>query len=394
MNLKIFTEDIEQAALTQIYQLLAQPAFRDAKVRIMPDVHAGAGCVIGFTADLGDKVIPNIVGIDLGCGMHVVKLGHESDLNLDLAALDDFIHKNVPAGFCVNARPQVEFDLKELYCYSELLKPERLILGIGSLGGGNHFIELDKDEDGYIYLVIHTGSRNLGKQVATLYQDKAIAYCNNTWVREANEATEALKAEGRFYEIEATRQSIKAKYHDMAVPDALCYLEGDDRQAYLHDMRLCQRYAVLNRKVIGDKIIAFLGVEPLERWECAHNYIDDQNMIRKGAISAHKGEKVIIPLNMRDGSIIGVGKGNPDWNESGPHGAGRLMSRGAAKRSLSLDEFQETMSGIYSSTVNLSTIDESPMAYKPAQEIVDNIKDTIEITCIIKPIYNFKAGDE
>ena len=253
---------------------------------------------------------------------------------------------------------------------------------------------MDKDEDGYIYLVIHTGSRNLGKQVATLYQNKAIAYCNNTWVREANEATEALKAEGRFYEIEATRQSIKAKYHDTAVPDALCYLEGDDRQAYLHDMRLCQRYAVLNRKVIGDKIIAFLGIEPLERWECAHNYIDDQNMIRKGAISAHKGEKVIIPLNMRDGSIIGVGKGNPDWNESGPHGAGRLMSRGAAKRNLSLDEFQETMSGIYSSTVNLSTIDESPMAYKPVQEIVDNIKNTIDITCIIKPIYNFKAGDE
>ena len=392
MDLKIFTDDIEEKAVGQIYQLLEQPAFKDAKVRIMPDVHAGAGCVIGFTADLGDKVIPNIVGVDIGCGMHVVKLGN---IDIDLKAFDDFIHGNIPAGFAVNGSRQAEFDLTLLHCYNELQNVNRLSLGIGSLGGGNHFIELDVDQDGCKYLVIHTGSRNLGKQVACLYQDKAIAYCRDRYKPFVKAKIEELKSQGRQMDIGPETAKIMADFKKYSVPKDLCYLEGELRGNYLDDMRLCQAYAVLNRQVIANKIKAFLGIhKPEDEWECIHNYIDDANMVRKGAISAHKGQKVIIPLNMRDGSIIGIGKGNGDWNESGPHGAGRIMSRGEAKRKLSVDDFKESMQGIFTTTVNESTIDEAPMVYKPAQEIIDAIVDTVEITSIIKPIYNFKAGEE
>ena len=391
-DLKIFTENIEDKAVGQIYQLLDQPAFRDAKVRIMPDVHAGAGCVIGFTANLGDKVIPNIVGVDIGCGMHVIKLGH---INIDLEALDTFIHDNIPAGFAVNGKIQKPFDLKALFCYDELENKNRLSLGIGSLGGGNHFIELDEDEEGCKYLVIHTGSRNLGKQVCKIYQDRATFECRNLAKPLIDAKIAELKAAGRQIEIPEAIKAINEQYKDYSVPKELCYLEGESREQYLHDMKLCQVYAVLNRQVIADKIKAFLGIiKPEDEWECIHNYIDDENMVRKGAIAAHKGQKVIIPLNMRDGSILGIGKGNEDWNESGPHGAGRLLSRGEAKRTLSVEDFKESMEGIFTTTVNESTLDESPMVYKPAQEIIDAIGDTVEITSIIRPIYNFKAGEE
>lgn len=397
-RLKIFTNNIEEKAKEQIDQLLEQDAFKDAKIRIMPDVHAGSGCVIGFTANLGNKVIPNIVGVDIGCGMHVVKLGH---IDIDLKALDDFIHQSIPAGFAVNGKKQCEFDLERLYCYKDLRNVNRLALGIGTLGGGNHFIEIDVDESGCKYLVIHTGSRNLGKQVACIYQDKAISYCQNKHKPLVEAKIKELKDQGRQSEISSAIQNIINEFKQYSVPKELCYLEGELREQYLHDMKLCQKYAVLNRQIITNKIRSFLGYcgevdggDDGDEWECIHNYIDDENMVRKGAIAAHKGQKVIIPLNMRDGSIIGIGKGNSDWNESGPHGAGRLLSRGEAKRTLSVSDFKESMKGIFTTTVNESTLDESPMVYKPAQEIIDAINDTVEIISVIKPIYNFKAGEE
>lgn len=391
MDLKIFTDDIDEKAVGQIYTLLAQPAFKDAKVRIMPDVHAGAGCVIGFTANLGDKVIPNVVGVDLNCGMHVIELGK---IDIDVRALDEFIKKNIPAGFSVNEKKQREFDFSALRCYDKLQNINRLALGIGSLGGGNHFIEANVDEEGNKYIVIHTGSRNLGKQVACLYQEMAIEYCRNKKNPEIDAKIKELKAQGRQLEINDAIKEINEKYEKYSVPKDLCYLEGAQRDDYLHDMRLCQEYAALNRYCIAGKIKEFLGARNANEWECLHNYIDDENIVRKGAIAAHAGQKVIIPLNMRDGSIIGVGKGNPEWNESGPHGAGRILSRSEAKKTLTVDEFKASMDGIFSTTIDESTIDEAPMAYKPAQEIIDAIGDTVEIVSIIKPIYNFKAAEE
>ena len=392
-DLKIFTDNIDEIAVGQIMQLVGQPAFRDKKIRIMPDVHAGAGCVIGFTADLGDKVIPNIVGVDIGCGMHVIKLGK---VDIDLRLLDEFIHKNIPAGFMANSKSfnNGKFDFKKLYCFKKLTNINRLDLEIGSLGGGNHFIEIDVDEENNKYLVVHTGSRNLGKQVACLYQEKAVDYCKNMVQPKVDAKIKELKEQGRQLEIDNAIKAIYEEFKQYSVPKELCYLEGKLREDYLHDMKLCQEYAKHNREVISNRIVSFLGIKPIEEFECIHNYIDEFNMVRKGAISAHKDELVIIPLNMRDGTIIGLGKGNADWNESGPHGAGRLLARGDAKRMLKLDDYKDSMKGIYSSTVNESTIDESPMAYKPSLEIIEAIKDTVEIVNIIKPIYNFKAGEE
>lgn len=363
----------------------------NAKGKIVSSVDGKKYC---FTTSTGFFVARrnNNIFITGNCGMHVVKLGHA---NIDLEALDKFIHSNIPAGFCVNSKIQKEFDLKKLYCFSELENVNRLALGIGSLGGGNHFIELDVDKEGCKYLVIHTGSRNLGKQVACLYQNKAIAYCRDRHKPLIESKIQELKAQGRQIEIADTIAKINEEYKQYSVPKELCYLEGELREQYLHDMKLCQEYAVYNREVIATKIKDFLRItKPEDEWECIHNYIDDNNMVRKGAIAAHKGQKVIIPLNMRDGSILGLGKGNPDWNESGPHGAGRLLSRREAKRTLSVDDFKESMNGIFTTTVNESTLDESPMVYKPAEEIINAIGDTIEITSIIRPIYNFKAGEE
>ena len=390
-NLRIFTDDIEGKAQSQIYELLSQPAFKDAKVRIMPDVHAGAGCVIGFTADLGDKVIPNIVGVDIGCGVRVVEIGKA---DIDLRMLDEFIKGNIPSGFAVNPKAMCPFDATSLICHESLQNKQRLALGIGSLGGGNHFIEVDEDQSGNKYLVIHTGSRNLGKQVADIYQNRAIEYCRGMEKPLIDAKVKELKSQGRQLEIDSALKEIHERFRQYSVPKELCYLEGKGRDDYLHDMRICQEYAVRNRDVIAKRIVEFLGIVPVAQWESVHNYIDDSNMIRKGAISAHKGQKVIIPLNMRDGSIIGIGLGNEEWNESAPHGAGRLMSRGEAKRSLSVEEFEDAMSGIYTTTANQSTIDEAPMAYKPAQEIVDAISDTVSIASIIRPIYNFKAAGD
>lgn len=368
-DLKIFTENIEEEAIEQIDELLKQEPFKNCKVRIMPDVHAGKGCVIGFTADLGNKVIPNIVGVDIGCGMLCVELGN---IELDLERIDKVINKVIPAGRNIREHKLVDFKkINDLYCLRELRDTKKFNRSIGTLGGGNHFIEIDVDDENNKYLVIHTGSRNLGKQVADYYQNLAIELNNN----------DRLSKE-------------------------LCYLEGKYREQYLHDMKICQEYASLNRLYIVKEILQeyfkfskeTLNIFPYERtikessFETIHNYISfEDNIVRKGAISAKKGEKVLIPINMRDGSIIAIGKGNNDWNQSAPHGAGRIMSRHKAKETFKLEDFKESMKDIYSTSVVKETIDEAPFVYKPMQEIIDNIQDTVEIQKIIRPIYNFKA---
>lgn len=395
-DLKIFTENIEPEALNQIYTLLKQPAFENCKVRIMPDVHAGAGCVIGFTADLGDKVIPNIVGVDIGCGMLTIELGN---VDIDFEELDKAIRKRIPSGRNIHDGKKVKFDeLKDLYCYRELKDTKRFEKSIGTLGGGNHFIELDVDEEDNKFLIIHSGSRNLGKQVADYYQNLAIEIMQGK--DKLYEMQEKLIAEykkqGKKNEIEKAIKELHRKFNPnpLGIPKELCYLTGEYRERYLHDMQICQRFAVKNRDEMGKAILNEMNLSSLGQFETIHNYIElSSNMVRKGAISAKENEKVLIPINMRDGCIIGIGKGNPDWNYSAPHGAGRIMSRSKAKETVSLDEFKESMKGIYTTSVNQSTIDESPMVYKPIDEIVENIKDTVDILKIIKPVYNYKASE-
>lgn len=394
-DLKIFTENIEAEARSQIYTLIKQPAFADCKVRIMPDVHAGAGCVIGFTADLGDKVIPNIVGVDIGCGMLTIELGN---IDIDLERLDNAIRKKVPCGRNVHESRACRFDLQSLRCFRELKDSKRLERSIGTLGGGNHFIEIDTDDSGCKYLIIHSGSRNLGKQVADYYQSLAVEIMQgkDRLYEQQEQLIAEYKAQGRRKEIEKAIRELHRKFNPnpLGIPKELCYLTGKYREDYLHDMELCQRFAVLNRNAIACAIIDEMDWTSLGAFETIHNYIEvDSNMVRKGAISAKAGEKLLIPINMRDGCIIGIGKGNEDWNCSAPHGAGRIMSRSKAKETVSLEEFEESMKGIFTTSVNQSTIDESPMVYKPIEEIVSNIGDTVEIVKIIKPIYNFKASE-
>lgn len=398
MDLQIFGKTIEEGVYSQVYRMMSLDAFRNAKVRIMPDTHAGMGCVIGFTAALGEKVVPNLVGVDIGCGMFVENLGH---IDIDLPALDKFIHEHIPSGSDVNEvqGTRVEFpELKDMKMYKHLRNEKHLQSSIGSLGGGNHFIELDKSEAGEIFLVIHTGSRNLGQQVCKYYQKLAIEQCNShkhEIKEEINKVTAELRTSGRAKEISEAITSIKKKYEGInKVPTDLCYLTGDLRDDYLHDMKLCQEFAVRNREEIARRIIKFLKVKPLYGWHTVHNYIDfTDGIVRKGAIRCNKGELVIIPLNMRDGSIIARGKGNEEWNCSGPHGAGRLMSRSAAKEAISMKDFKASMDGIYTTSVNKDTLDESPMAYKNAHEILEAITPTVDVIEVIKPIYNFKASE-
>lgn len=404
-DLKIFTSDIEKKAVDQINLLLEQEPFKDCKVRIMPDVHAGKGCVIGFTADLGNKVIPNIVGVDIGCGMLCVELGN---IELDLEKLDDIINKYIPAGRNIREHKLIDFELiNKLYCLRELKETKKFNRAIGTLGGGNHFIEIDIDEDNNKYLVIHTGSRNLGKQVADYYQNLAIELCSGKeeMFKKKEAIIKTYKEQGRKEEIQKALKKLEKEYKEKKpnLPNELCYLEGKYREMYLHDMKICQEYASLNRLQIAKEIlmnyfqltfVPEIEYPPVmnDRFETIHNYISfEDNIVRKGATRANKGERVIIPINMRDGSIIAVGKGNKDWNNSAPHGAGRLMSRRKAKETFNLEEFKKSMEDIYSTSVLEETIDEAPFVYKPMQEIIDNIQDTVEIEKIIKPIYNFKA---
>jgi RNA-splicing ligase RtcB len=362
----------------------------------MPDVHAGAGCVIGFTADLGDKVIPNIVGVDIGCGMLTTKLGK---IDIDYEKLDQVIRDNVPCGYNIHEGRKVRFDkIQEMRCYRDLKDTRRFERSIGTLGGGNHFIEIDEGTDGTKYLVIHTGSRNMGKQVADYYQNLAVELMQgkDSLYSKQEQLIAEYKAQGRRTEIEAAIKELHRtwKPKELDIPKPLCYLTGKYRDDYLHDMRICQEFAKLNRLIIVSLITEKMEWTALDMFETIHNYIEfETNMVRKGAISAKKGEKLLIPINMRDGCIVGVGKGNDDWNQSAPHGAGRIMSRSKAREVVSLDEFKESMDGIYTTSVSTETIDEAPMVYKPMDEIIENIKDTVDILEIIKPVYNFKASE-
>ncbi|WP_353095317.1 RtcB family protein [Tissierella praeacuta] len=394
---KVFTDSLEDRASEQIIELLNQDFIKDSKVRIMPDVHQGMGCVIGFTADMGDKVIPNIVGVDIGCGMLTVELGN---IDIALPALDDVINRKIPSGKSTHNERKIKFDkLKNLYCFRDLKDTKRIERSIGTLGSGNHFIELGIDTKDNKYLVIHSGSRNLGKQVAEIYQKLAIDLCSGKgdYFVKREEIITNYKLEGKKKKIKKALDELKKEYDELQpkYPKSLCYLTGEYREKYLHDMRICQEYASLNREMMADIILNNLfgkGLNEFTYFETIHNYINfKDNIIRKGAISAYEGEKILIPMNMRDGSIIAVGKGNADWNYSAPHGAGRLMSRNVAKEAITMDEFKKSMEGIYSTSINEHTLDESPFAYKPMEEIVNNIAETVEIVNIIKPIYNFKA---
>ena len=403
-DLKIFTSNIEEEAIKQIDLLLEQEPFKDCKVRIMPDVHAGKGCVIGFTADLGNKVIPNIVGVDIGCGMLCVELGN---IDIDLEKLDKIVNDYIPAGRNIREVKLTDFEkIKDLYCLRELKETNKFNKAIGTLGGGNHFIELNVDDENNKYLVIHTGSRNMGKQVAEYYQNLAIELCSGKeeMYQKKDEIIKTYKEQGRKQDIQKALKELEKQYKENQpdLPKELCYLTGEYREDYLHDMRICQEYASLNRLNIAKEIIInYFNMTYIpdmyppiiqNSFETIHNYIDfEDNIVRKGAIRANEGERVIIPINMRDGSIIAIGKGNEDWNNSAPHGAGRIMSRMKAKETFKLDEFKKTMEGIYTTSVVEETIDEAPFVYKPIQEIIDNIQDTVEIEKIIKPIYNFKA---
>ncbi len=387
-DLKIFTQTVGPNAINQIYTLLATPPFADSVVRIMPDVHVGKGCVVGFTAKLSDKVIPNVIGVDIGCGMLTVCLGK---IEVDLVELDKFIRKNIPSGTTLHKKYQQTDLIEQLLCYNELQDVDRVYRSLGTLGGGNHFIELDKDDEGNIYLIIHTGSRNLGLQVANLYQKKAIEACKHSADKERQEVHDRLMAQGRVEDLDAELEKVTEKYSARTKsPMQLCYFEGAECEAYLHDMRICQKFATQNRANIAKEIMNHLGICQAQSFETVHNFIDDEGYVRKGAIPAHLGQRVLIPLNMRDGCIVAIGKGNPDWNYSAPHGAGRLVSRTMAKELFTEDEYKKSMEGIYTTSVCVGTIDESPMAYKPMDEIVELIGDTVEIEKIIKPIYNFK----
>lgn len=399
-DLKIFAKTVEQEVHDQLKQLMSVDVFKDAKIRIMPDTHAGKGCVIGFTAGLGDKVVPNLVGVDIGCSVYCANLGKLNLSNERLAELDKFIHDNIPSGMNVNSQEHsICFDrLQDLKMYSALRNVEHLQRSIASLGGGNHFISIECASDGTSYLLIHSGSRNLGQQVCRYYQKLAVDNClikSNEFKGKVAYLVTKMKLEGQQKEIQAAIEKLKKEYKRIdSIPYDLCYLECTNRDNYLHDMKICQEYAIKNREGIAKRILEFLKVDPIESFHTVHNYIDfEDNIIRKGAIRCNKGEKCVIPLNMKDGSIIGIGKGNEDWNCSGPHGAGRLMSRKQAKQSVSMDDFRESMGGIFTTSVNESTLDESPMAYKPADEIIELVKDTIDVIEVIKPIYNFKHSE-
>ena len=390
---KVFTDRVDAQSLAQVQTLCDQPFVAGSQIRLMPDVHAGAGCTIGTTMTITDKIVPNLVGVDIGCGMETVRLRQR---DLDLAALDAFIKANIPAGFCVRNAPHPymgQIDLRALRC-AKSVTMARAIRSIGTLGGGNHFIEVDRDDEGNLYLVVHTGSRHPGLQVAQHYQAAAWRDLAREPGLRLDAAIAKLKASGRRQEIQALVEDFAAKHRDI-VPKALAYVSGPLFDDYLHDMRLMQRFAALNRRAIVDTLLEGLRLEAEDRFTTIHNYIDlEARILRKGAVSARAGERLLIPINMRDGSLICVGKGNDDWNQSAPHGAGRLMSRAEAKRVFSVEAFRQSMAGIYTTTADQSTLDECPMAYKPIEAILDNIAPTADVVARIRPLYNYKAAGD
>lgn len=382
---------VENEAIEQVRRMCDYPMTAGSRIRIMPDVHAGKGCTIGTTMTITDRAVPNVVGVDIGCGMYTVNLGRQE---IDFEKLDVVTHA-IPHGNDVWKERQVRFDLTELECYREIEDSKRLERSIGTLGGGNHFIEIDVASDGTKYLVIHSGSRNLGTQVANIYQKLAIGLNQGmeAYLDAREELIQSYKEQGKKEEIGAALKQLKWQKQEMTIPPDLCFVYGKYLDRYLHDVEICQRFAWLNREKMAEIILEKCGLSGTDGFHTIHNYIDTKEMIlRKGAIAAHKGEKVLIPINMRDGSVLAVGKGNPEWNYSAPHGAGRIMSRSKAKSTLSLEEYQETMKGIYTTSVTPATLDEAPMAYKSLEDIIDVIRDSVDIIDIMKPIYNFKSG--
>ena len=384
---------IEDGAIEQIRRMCDYELTQNSRVRIMPDVHAGKGCTIGTTMTVKDKVCPNIVGVDIGCGMYTVKI---ADKEIDFEKLDEAAHF-IPSGMNVWDGRKEKFDFTTLRCFRSLKDSRRLQRSLGTLGGGNHFIEVDKSSDGTYFLVIHSDSRNLGKQVAEIYQNLAVDLHKGKedYFRQKDYIIKTFKESGRRKEIQAELKKLKDNYETKVceVPEDICWLYGEFLEDYLHDVEICQQFAKRNREKIAEVIFEMTGLTPLESFHTIHNYIDTYEMIlRKGAIAAHKGEKVLIPINMRDGSVIAVGKGNPEWNYSAPHGAGRIMSRMTAKDTLNLDEYKSAMEGIYTTSVCDATIDEAPMAYKSLDDIIDVIRESVDIVDIMKPVYNFKAS--
>lgn len=395
---KVFTDVVDETSLEQIRTLCDQEFTSGAKIRLMPDVHAGAGCTIGTTMTIKDKIVPNLVGVDIGCGMETLCIKADSEVSetFDGAKLDKIIRKNIPSGFKIRKFPHEFVSQVEWNSIKGNFNKSRARLSLGTLGGGNHFIEADRDDEGNLYIVVHSGSRHAGLEIADYYQEMAWKQLNGNCDADKRHLIETLKAEGREQEIQARLEELNAQILTN-IPKDLAYVSGELFDDYINDMRIMQHFAMLNRKAMIQTISVGLRLKKediIDQFTTIHNYIDTENMIlRKGAVSAQKGEKLLIPINMRDGSLICIGKGNEDWNYSAPHGAGRIMSRAKARKELSMEEFKAEMSGIWSSTVNLDTIDEAPMAYKTMDDIVANIGPTAEIVKVIKPIYNFKAAD-
>lgn len=388
-----YAKVVEEEAIEQIRRMCDYPMTEGSQIRIMPDVHAGKGCTIGTTMTINGKAVPNVVGVDIGCGMYTVNLGKA---DIDFEKVDEAAHF-IPSGRDIWDGRIERFDLTDLACYRQLKETKRLAKSLGTLGGGNHFIEIDEASDGTKYLVIHSGSRNLGKQVAELYQKLAVNLDRGygEYLEKREEIIHTYKEQGRREEIQEALKQLHFKVYESkpTMPEDLCYLSGRYLEDYLHDVVICQAFAKRNREKMAEILLERTGMTGGEAFHTIHNYIDTEEMIlRKGAIAAHKGEKVLIPINMRDGSVLAVGKGNPDWNFSAPHGAGRLMSRTDAKEKLSMKEYEESMKGIYTTSVNEYTLDESPMAYKSLDDIIDVIKDSVDVIDIMKPIYNFKAS--
>lgn len=389
---KIFTDVVDNESISQVMLLLNQEFVSGSKIRLMPDIHAGAGCTIGTTMTITDKIVPNLMGVDIGCGMLTVQV---EEKEIDFENLDKCIRENIPSGFNIRSK---------VHQYSKYVEYEKLVCkdaidwsraekSVGTLGGGNHFIEVDKDDDGNLYLVIHTGSRHFGLDIATHYQRLGYNTLNNASDEDIKALVDEMKAKGEHKKIEKAIKALRSTKRTN-IPKDLCYVEGQNMKDYLNDVKIAQEYAIWNRKAIADTIICEMGLSVVDCFTTTHNYIDlDEMILRKGSVSAKRGEKLLIPINMRDGSLICIGKGNEDWNYSAPHGAGRLMSRGKARETLSMEQFEREMSGIFTTSVNRGTLDESPMAYKSMDDIVSNIEDTASIISVIKPVYNFKAGE-
>lgn len=389
---KVFTDTVDNESISQVINLLNQPYIERSRIRMMPDIHAGAGCTIGTTMTIQDKVCPNLVGVDIGCGMYTVRIKEDS---IDTENLDAVIRSKIPSGFEIRSTPHEyarSIDLGKLYC-AKSVDTDRAYRSIGTLGGGNHFIEADRDSDGRLYIVVHSGSRHLGVEIAKYYQNAAYQSLTSYSSEEIKDTIQKMKKDGRQKDIQGVLKTMQEK--KTLVPKELAYVEGELFDRYLHDMEIAQRFAYSNRCAIIDTIVHAMNLHVEDQFHTIHNYIDmDHRILRKGAVSAQKGERLLIPINMRDGSLLCTGKGNEDWNYSAPHGAGRLMSRREAKEAFTLQQFEKQMQGVYTTSVSMSTLDECPMAYKSMEDIISHIDPTVQIETVLTPIYNFKAGDE